>query len=144
VQLFLHTPLPGTSSTSTSSSISDSNSNSSSSSNNSEGGKESSGRLLSRLVGTVHQEIEGLLTRKGNSREGGREGGVRLRRMLARESFALLTLLSANNPEGLSAGLSGSRCRWTLEAVNFRLMNRLVEGLEDLTEEAENLHYSIQ
>lgn len=126
VHLFLRIPLRGPPGTN------DNGSSYSDSYRNNEGGKKSGDRLLPLLVRTVHQEVEGLLTRRG-------QGGVRLRRMLARESFALLSLLSANHPGGVIAGLNGSGCRWTLEAVNFRLMNRLVEGLEDLMEDAENL-----
>lgn len=113
------------------------------------GDDKGSGRLLARLVGTVHQEIEGLLLQKGSGptgleKEEEEEAGTRRRsKMLARESFALLTLLSANNPAGLSAGLSGAGCRWTLDAVNFRLMNRLVEGLEGLMEDAEQLQENL-
>lgn len=105
------------------------------------------GRILARLVGVVHQAIHRLLRRTGNPNffpSDTSQEQWQLQRMLARESFELLALLSANNPAGLSAGLDGSGCRWTLEAVNFRLMNSLVEGLEDLTEEAENLHMSLQ
>jgi len=105
------------------------------------------GHILARLVGVVHQAIHRLLRRTGNPSffpSDTSQEQWQLQRMLARESFELLSLLSANNPAGLSAGLDGSGCRWTLEAVNFRLMNSLVEGLEDLTDEAENLHMSLQ
>lgn len=64
--------------------------------------------------------------------------------MLTKEAYTLLTLLSANDAKSLMHGLRLCGSRWTLEAINFRLMNRLVEGLEDLATEADNIHFTVQ
>ena len=103
------------------------------------GGSGGGGRLLARLVAAVHQAIERLLTGKGTPCQ----GQAPTRVMLAREAFALLALLSGADPAGLGESLSCAGARWALEAVNFRLVNQLVQGLEDLVEEAQSLHEAI-